>query len=101
MMQISTPRRLIDSCIIHVSINPRTLPNCHLEVGNGNEYPEILYTPTTDMTCVYTNGLKYDHKNNKYGEGTLRNRANFSTIFPVLYFDLTNKKWILRMAPRN
>ena len=31
-----------------VSTDPRTLSNCHLEVGNGNEYPEIYYTPTTD-----------------------------------------------------
>ena len=35
-----------------VSTDPRTLSNCHLEVGNGNEYPEIHYTPTTDMTRV-------------------------------------------------
>ena len=75
-----------------VSTNPRTLSNCHLEVGNGNEYPEIHYTPTTDMTHVYRDVLKYVHKNNEYGEGTLLNRANFSTIFPFLYFDLTKQK---------
>ena len=26
-----------------VSTDPRTLSNCHLEVGNGNKYPEIHY----------------------------------------------------------
>ena len=31
-----------------VSTEPRTLSNCHLKIGNGNEYPEIHYTPTTD-----------------------------------------------------
>ena len=40
------------------STDPRTLSNCHLEVGNGNEYPEIHYTPTTDMTRVYRDVLK-------------------------------------------
>ena len=45
--------------------------NCHLLVGNGNEYPEIHYTPSTDMTRVYRDVLKYVHKNNEYGEGTL------------------------------
>ena len=65
-----------------VSTDPRTLSNCHLEVGNGNEYPEIHYTPTTDMTRVFRDVLKYVHKNNEYGEGSLLNKSNFSTLFP-------------------
>ena len=39
-----------------VSADPRTLSNCHLGVGNGSEYLEIHYTPTTDMTRVYLQG---------------------------------------------
>ena len=62
------------------------------EVGNGNEYPEIHYTPTTDMTRVFRDVLKYTHKNNEYGEGSLLNKSNFSTLFPFLYFDLTKQK---------
>ena len=75
-----------------VSTDPRTLSNCHLEVGNGNEYPEIHYTPTTDMTRVFRDVLKYVHKNNEYGEGSLLNKSYFSTLFPFLYFDLTKQK---------
>ena len=75
-----------------VSTDPRTLSNCHLEVGNGNEYPEIHYTPSTDMTRVFRDVLKYVHKNNEYGEGSLLNISNFKTLFPFLYFDLTKQK---------
>ena len=75
-----------------VSTDPRTLSNCHLEVGNGNEYPEIHYTPTTDMTRIYRDVLKYVHKGSEHGEGSLLNRANFSTLFPFLYFDFTKQK---------
>ena len=75
-----------------VSTDPRTLSNCHLEVGNGNEYPEIHYTPTTDMTRVFRDVLKYVHKNSEYGEGSLLNKSNFSTLFPFLYLDLTKQK---------
>ena len=75
-----------------VSTDPRTLENCHLVVANGNEYPEIHYTPDTDMTRIYRDVLKYVHKKNEYGEGTLLKRSNFSTIFPFLYFDLTKQK---------
>jgi len=79
-----------------VSTNPRTLNNCHLVVANGNEYPEIHYTPNSDVTRVYRDVLKYVHKNNEYGEGTLLNRSNYSTIFPFVYFDLTRQKIDLR-----
>ena len=75
-----------------VSTDPMKLSSCHLEVSNGNEYPEIYYTPSNDMTRVYRDVLKYVHKNNEYGQGTLLNRSNFSTIFPFLYFDLTKQK---------
>ena len=79
-----------------VSTDPRTLSNCHLVVGNGNEYPEIHYTPTTDMTRVFRDVLKYVHKNNEYGEGSLLNKSNFSTLFPFLYFHLTKQKMDLK-----
>ena len=75
-----------------VSTDPRTLSNCHLGVGNGSEYCEIHYTPTTDMTRVYRDVLKYVHKGNEYSEGSLLSRANFSILFPFLYFDLTKQK---------
>ena len=79
-----------------VSTNPRTLNNCHLVVANGHEYPELHYSPSSDMTRVYRDVLKFVHKGSEYGEGTLLNRSNFSTIFPFLYFDLTKQKLDIR-----
>ena len=66
--------------------------NCHLEVGNSNEYPEIHYTPSADITRVYRDVLKYVNANNDYQCGTLLNRSNFGTIFPFVYFDVTKQK---------
>ena len=68
-----------------VSTNPRTLDNCHLEVGNGQEYPELHYTPSTELTRVYRDILKYVHKMNEYSEGSLLNISNFQTLFPFVY----------------
>ena len=79
-----------------VSTDPRTLQNCHLEVGNGHEYPEIHYTPATDLSRVYRDVLKYIHKNNEFSEGSLINISNFQTLFPFLYFDLTKQKADIR-----
>ena len=75
-----------------ISTDPRTLQNCHLEVGNGQEYPEIHYTPSTDLSRVYRDVLKYVHKVNEYNEGTMLNISNYQTLFPFLYFDLTKQK---------
>ena len=79
-----------------VSTDPRTLTNCHLEVGNGQEYPEVHYTPTTELTRVYRDILKYVHKNSEYSEGSLLNLHNFKTLFPFVYFDLTKQKADIR-----
>ena len=80
----------------NVSIDPRTLQNCHLEVGNGQEYPEVHYTPSTDISRVYRDVLKYVHKVSEYSEGTLLNISNFQSLFPFLYFDLTKQKGDIR-----
>ena len=79
-----------------VSTDPRTLINCHLEVGNGQEYPEVHYTPTTELARVYRDILKYVHKNSEYGEGSLINISNFQVLFPFVYFDLTKQKADIR-----
>ena len=75
-----------------VSTDPRTLSNCHLVVGNSNQYLEIHYTPTTDMTRIFRDVSKYVHKINEYGEGSLLIKYNLSTPFSFLYFDLTKEK---------
>ena len=75
-----------------VSTNPRTLTRCHLEVGNGNEYPRIHYKPTEDPSRVFRDVMKYVNANNDFQGGTLLNISNFKNLFPFIYFDLTKQK---------
>jgi len=79
-----------------VSTDPRTLDSCHLEVGNGQDYPEIHYTPSTNLSRIYRDVLKYVHKENEYNQGTVLDINNFQTLFPFLYFDLTKQKADIR-----
>ena len=71
--------------------NNRALTSSRLEVGNGKDYPEVHYKPSTEPTRVFRDVLKYVHANNDYAGSTLLNRANFSTIFSFVYFDLTKQ----------
>ena len=75
-----------------ISTNPRTLNRCYLEVGNGNEYPDIHYKPSEDPSRVFRDVMSYVFANNDFQGGTLLNRQNFENIFPFVYFDLTKQK---------
>lgn len=68
-----------------VSTDPRTPNSCNLEVGNGNEYPEQHYKPSTEPTRVLRDVLKFVHGNNEYFDGT------FVSISISVYFDLTKQ----------
>ena len=72
--------------------NNRALVSCHLEVGNGNHYPENEYLPSTEMSRVYRDVLKYVHAIDDFKGGTLLHRLNFGTIFSFIYFNLENQK---------
>ena len=76
----------------NISTGPRTLTRCHLEVGNGNEYPRLHYKPTEDPSRVFRDVMKYVNANNDLQGGTLLTISNFKTLFPFIYFDLTKQK---------
>ena len=79
-----------------VSTNPRTLDQCYLEVGNGNEYPHLKYEPTLDSSRVFRDVMKYVNANNDLQGGTLLNISNFKNLYPFVYFDLTKQRTDLR-----
>ena len=72
--------------------NTANISSCYLEVGNGNEYPDIHLKPSTDLSRVFRNVMSYVYANNDFQGGTLLNRQNFKKLFPFLYFDLTKQK---------
>ena len=105
---ISKPRHVFVFAINTANIDSQTanpflyntfnLPNnanisrCYLEVGNGNEYPDIHFKPATDPARVFREVMGYVYANNDFQGGTLLNRTNFESLFPSVYFDLTKQK---------
>ena len=79
-----------------VSTDPRTLDQCYLEVGNGNEYPHLKYEPTLDPSRVFRDVMKYANANNDLQGGTLLNISNFKNLYPFIYFDLTKQRTDLK-----
>ena len=72
--------------------NNANISSCYLEVGNGNEYPDIHFKPATDPARVFREVMGYVYANNDFQGGTLLNRSNFESLFPFIYFDLTKQK---------
>ena len=72
-------------------VDNKKLISCHLEVGNGKEYPEVHFKPNEEPTRVFRDVMKSVHANSDYAGDTLLNRANFDSIFPFIYFDLTKQ----------
>ena len=79
-----------------VSTNPRTLDQCYLEVGNGNEYQHLKYEPTLDPSRVFRDFMKYVNANNDLQGGTLLDISNFKNLYPFVYFDLTKQRTDLK-----
>ena len=76
--------------------NNRFLTQCHLEIGNGNEYPHIKYEPKLDPSRVFRDVMKYVNANNDLQGGTLLNISNFKNLYSFIYFDLTKQKTDLK-----
>ena len=95
---ISKPRHVFVFGIntANISSNNANISRCYLEVGNGNEYPDIHFKPSTDPARVFREVMGYVYANNDFQGGTLLNRTNFESLFPFVYFGLTNQKLDIR-----
>ena len=106
---ISKPRHVFVWAINTARINAQTanpfiydtfgnLPNdadvsrCYLEVGNGNEYPDFAYKPSTDLSRVFRGLMEYVHANNDFQGGTILDITSYKKVYPIIYFDLTKQK---------
>ena len=106
---ISKPRHVFVWAINTARINAQTanpfiydtfgnLPNnadvtrCYLEVGNGIEYPDFHYKPSTDLTRVFRGLMEYVHANNDFQGGTILDITSYKKVYPIIYFDLTKQK---------
>ena len=72
--------------------NNAKMTRCYLEVGNGNEYPDVHFKPNTDPARVFREVMAYVYANNDFQGGTLLKRSNFESLFSFVYFDLTKQK---------
>ena len=65
-----------------------SLSNCRLEYGNGVFYPETEYDSESKVR-IFNDLMAYALRKNDYNTGTQLNTANYNSLYPLIYFDLT------------
>ena len=65
-----------------------SLSNCRLEYGNGDFYPETEYD-TESKVRIFQDVMAYAMRKNDFNTGTQLNLANYNSLYPLIYFDLT------------
>ena len=65
-----------------------SLSTCRLEHGNGVFYLETEYDNESKMR-IFNDLMAYAMRKNDYNTGTQLNIANYRSLYPLIYFDLT------------
>ena len=74
----------------------RPLVSCHLEVGNGVNYPEMSTLLLQTFARVFRDVLSYMYSISDYPSSMLLTRTNIKELFSFIYFDLRYQKEDLR-----
>jgi len=70
------------------SLDGASLSTCRLEYGNGIFYPETEYDSESKVR-IFNDLMAYANRKNDYNTGTHLNLANYNSLFPLIYFNLT------------
>ena len=76
-----------------------SLSNCRLEYGNGIFYPETEYD-SESKSRIFNDVMAYAMRKNDYNTGTQLNTANYNSLYPLIYFDLTNQSEKVTRDPK-
>ena len=76
-----------------------SLSSCRLEYGNTIFYPELEYDGDSKIR-IFNDLMSYAYRKNDYNTGTQLNMANFTSLYGLIYFDLTYQKESITRDPK-
>ena len=76
-----------------------SLSSIRLEYGNNVFFPEIEYDGDSKVR-VFNDLMSYASRKNDYNTGTQLNLANFTSLYGLIYFDLTYQKEVVTRDPK-
>ena len=68
-----------------------SLASCRLEYGNNTFFPHLEYDANSKIR-IFNDLMSYDYRKNNFNTGTQLNVHNFTSLYGLIYFDLTSQK---------
>ena len=75
------------------------LTSCRLEYGNSTFYPELEYDADSKVR-IFNDLMSYAFRKNDLNTGTQLNIHNFTSLYGLVYFDLTYQKEAVTRDPK-
>ena len=90
---------LFDTFKLNNADDASSLSSCRLEYGNNTFYPELEYDSDSKIR-IFNDLMSYSFRKNDYNSGTQLNIANFTSLYGLIYFDLSYQKENITRDPK-
>ena len=88
-----------DTYKINSGDNGSYLRTCRFEYGNGVFYPETNYD-SDHKVRIFNEFMSHAMRRNDFSTGTQLNLANYNSLYPLIYFDLSNQSEKITRDPK-
>ena len=90
---------LFDTFKLNAANANSSLSSCRLEYGNNVFYPELEYDADSKIR-IFNDLMSYAFRKNDYNSGTQLNIANYTSLYGLIYFDLSYQKEVVTRDPK-
>ena len=90
---------LFDTFQLNADNANSSLSSCRLEYGNNTFYPELEYDADSKIR-IFNDLMSYSFRKNDYNSGTQLNVSNFTSLYGLIYFDLSYQKEVVTRDPK-
>ena len=90
---------ILDTFKLNAADANSSLSSCRLEYGNNVFYPELEYDGDSKIR-IFNDLMSYGFRKNDYNTGTQLNLHNFTSLYGLIYFDLTFQKENVTRDPK-
>ena len=90
---------IFDTFKLNTNNNAPSLLTCRFQSGASECYPELEYT-SDFKERILQDVINFRYRKNDHNTGTQLNVANYSTLYPLIYFDLRADKSNLTNDPQ-
>ena len=90
---------LMNTFKLNAGDNASSLSTCKLEYGSSEFYPDLEYD-VEEKALIFDDVMSYAMRLNDFNTGTQLNFANYNSLYPLIYFNLTYQSEKITRDPK-